>query len=123
VPQIKVAKDYPLVMQTSACFRAKTTRPSGPACQSRTRSGRPSRATSPSDPNTEKAVPINLQGGFTTGDYKLRYCLTNGEPFFKEVHDPKNPTSPTPTQLKPPRFTLAPGDASACSTPAPTTRN
>jgi suppressor of ftsI len=62
------------------------------------------------DPKTQKAVPTNLQGGFTTGDYKLRYYLANGEPFFKETHDPQNPTTPTPTQLKPPRFTLAPGE-------------
>ena len=62
------------------------------------------------DPKTQKDVPTTLQGGFTTGDYKLRYYLTNGEAFFKEAHNAQNPTNPTPTQLKPPRFTLAPGE-------------
>lgn len=31
----------------------------------------------------------SLRGGFTTGDYKLRYYLLNGEPFFKETHNDK----------------------------------
>jgi suppressor of ftsI len=48
--------------------------------------------------------------GFTTGDYALRYYALNGEPFFKEVHNPKNPQSPTPTQLKPPVYKMRPGE-------------
>jgi len=41
-----------------------------------------------------------LKGGFTTGDYALRYFLLNGKPFYKEVHDPKNPQAPTGTQIE-----------------------
>lgn len=69
----------------------------------------------------------DLQGGFSTGDYKLRYYLVNGQPYFKEVHNdeptPKdfkppadcpdqfsNQQDPVSTQLTPPRFTLRPGE-------------
>jgi suppressor of ftsI len=111
VPQIKAAKDYRLVMQDIGLFPSEddptiwTYLPKQNAIWQTFSSD-----VTIYDPNTKKPVPTNLQGGFTTGDYKLRYYLTNGEPFFKEVHDPKDPTSPTPTQLKPPRFTLAPGE-------------
>ena len=54
--------------------------------------------------------PTDLQGGFTTGDYKLRYYLVNGEPFFKEVHNSDFPMEPTPTQLGVPRYTVRPGE-------------
>jgi FtsP/CotA-like multicopper oxidase with cupredoxin domain len=67
----------------------------------------------------------HLQGGFSTGDYKLRYFLINGQPFFKEEHNftptPANYTPPATcpaitsnqqdpiaTQLPVPRFTLQP---------------
>ena len=44
------------------------------------------------DPTTSKmVVDPTLKGGFTTGDYALRYYLINGEPFFKEVHNPGTP--------------------------------
>jgi FtsP/CotA-like multicopper oxidase with cupredoxin domain len=64
------------------------------------------------DPAQGKAVPTQppLNGGFTTGDYKLRYYLLNGEPFFKETHNSAAPTSPTPAQLGVQRFTLKPGE-------------
>ena len=51
-----------------------------------------------------------LKSGFTTGDYPLHYMLVNGKPFFKEVHNPENPTEPVATQLEVPRFTLRPGE-------------
>lgn len=51
------------------------------------------------NPETGKDDPTNLKGGFTTGDYALRYFLLNGEPFFKEVHNPKDPTNPIGTQI------------------------
>jgi suppressor of ftsI len=50
------------------------------------------------------------KGGFTTGDYKLRYFLINGNPFYKEIHNCKSPTSPIGAQLQVPRFTLQPGE-------------
>jgi len=64
------------------------------------------------NPKTGKMEPANLPGGFTAGDYKLRYFLLNGEPFFKETHNPnpKEPTHPVGTQLTVQRFVLAPGE-------------
>lgn len=111
VPAIKAAKDYMLVMQDLGLFPSEedpsvwTYLPKQNAIW-QTFAGN----VTIYDPATGKDVPTNLQGGFTTGDYKLRYYLTNGEPFFKEEHNAQNPTSPTATQLKPPRFTLAPGE-------------
>jgi FtsP/CotA-like multicopper oxidase with cupredoxin domain len=111
VPEIKAAKEYLLVMQDIGLFPSEddpsvwTYLPKQNAIWQTFDSN-----VTIYDPKTGKNVPTDLQGGFTTGDYKLRYYLTNGEPFFKEIHDPQNPTSPTPTQLKPPRFTLAPGE-------------
>ena len=57
-------------------------------------------------------MPTNppLNGGFTTGDYQLRYCLLNGEPFFKETHNSAAPPSPTPTQLGVQRIAMRPGE-------------
>jgi suppressor of ftsI len=111
VPEIKAAKEYLLVMQDIGLFPSEddptvwTYLPKQNAIWQTFDSN-----VTIYDPKTGKNVATNLQGGFTTGDYKLRYYLTNGEPFFKEVHDPQHPTAPTPTQLKPPRFTLAPGE-------------
>jgi suppressor of ftsI len=111
VPEIKAAKEYLLVMQDIGLFPSEddpsiwTYLPKQNAIWQTFGNN-----VTIYDPKTKTNVPANLQGGFTTGDYKLRYYLANGEPFFKEVHDPQNPTSPTPTQLKPPRFTLAPGE-------------
>jgi len=64
------------------------------------------------DPVSGKAQPTSLKGGFTTGDYALRYFLLNGKPFFKEVHnpDPNKATEPLPTQLPVQRFTVRPGE-------------
>ena len=62
------------------------------------------------DPATQQPVDTTLNGGFTTGDYKLRYYLLNGAPFFKEVHNPAAPTSPAPTQLTPQRIRIRPGE-------------
>lgn len=66
------------------------------------------------DPATGQAVPVpQLKGGFTTGDYALRYYLMNGEPVFKEVHNQANPQQPTPTQLPLPdkaKIRMRPGE-------------
>ena len=68
----------------------------------------------------------HLQGGFTTGDYKLRYYLVNGQPVYKEVHNDASSAGFTPppgcaptmspqavpvgTQLDVPRVELRPGE-------------
>lgn len=60
----------------------------------------------------EGTPSTTLQGGFSTGDYKLRYYLVNGAPFFKEEHNDaaQEQNDPIPTQLDPPEIQLAPGE-------------
>jgi FtsP/CotA-like multicopper oxidase with cupredoxin domain len=64
------------------------------------------------NPQTGKTEDTKLQGGFSAGDYKLRFYMLNGEPFFKETHNyaPNEGTHPIGTQLTPQRFVLAPGE-------------
>ncbi len=80
------------------------------------------------NPASQQMEPApDLNGGFTTGDYKLRYYLVNGQPFFKEEHNfepttadytpppdcpalTSNQQDPIGTQLPVPRFTLQPGE-------------
>jgi FtsP/CotA-like multicopper oxidase with cupredoxin domain len=60
---------------------------------------------------TQQMEPApQLHGGFTTGDYALRYYLLNGEPFFQEEHNTAAPKAPTSTQMPVQRFTLRPGE-------------
>lgn len=62
------------------------------------------------DPATmQRPVQPDLRGGFTTGDYALRFYLVNGAPFYREDHNasmalcpdgmPTSPTCPIGTQL------------------------
>lgn len=64
------------------------------------------------NPKTGKNDPTDLTCGFTTGDYACRYYMLNGEPFFKEEHNPdiNNATKPLPTQMKVKRYKIAPGE-------------
>ncbi len=107
VPEIRAARDIPLVIQDAGLFPSEE------------------------DPNlwtyepkqnaiwqtfegyvTIKGVKTNLQGGFTTGDYKLRYYLLNGHAFYKETHNytQNKQTDPVPTQLPVTRIRMAPGE-------------
>ena len=56
--------------------------------------------------------PTTLKGGFTTGDYKLRYFLINGQPFYKEEHNSKTPNEPIGTQLDVRTYTMKQGQVS-----------
>jgi len=114
VPEIKAARDIPLVMQDIALFQSETDdnlwlyEPKQNAIW-QTFGG----IVTIYDPTTGKNNPVKLKAGFSTGDYPLHYYLLNGEAFFKETHnpDPNKPTVPIPTQLNPvARFTLAPGE-------------
>jgi FtsP/CotA-like multicopper oxidase with cupredoxin domain len=116
VPEIKAAKEYPLVVQDLGLFPSEedstvwTYLPKQNAIW-QTFAGN----VTIYDPVTKQdVVQPNLQGGFSTGDYKLRYYLVNGQAFFMEVHNPVIPPSgqpaPTPTQLAPPVFTMVPGE-------------
>ena len=113
VPEIKAARDILLAVQDIGLFPSEndpnlwTYEPKQNAMWD-TLSG----AVTIYDPTTGKANPTKLQGGFTAGDYKLRYYMLNGEPFYKETHNYASGqgTEPIGTQLKPQRFVLAPGE-------------
>ena len=64
------------------------------------------------NPKTGKNDPTKMTCGFTTGDYACRYYMLNGEPFFKELHNPdiNNATKPLPTQMPVKRYRIAPGE-------------
>jgi suppressor of ftsI len=113
VPEIKAAKDYILVVQDLGLFESNDPGAKyydynpkqnaiwqtfgGNVTIYDTATGKP-------------VVQPHLTCGFTTGDYKLRYYLLNGEPFFKEEHNGSNPTSPTPTPMTPGKYTMRPGE-------------
>ena len=111
VPEIKAARDIPLVIQDIGLFPSET----DPTLWTYEPKQNAIWQTFGGDvtiynPATGKAEPTSLRGGFTTGDYALRYYLLNGQPFFKETHNPTSPTSPTPTQLMPQRIRVKPGE-------------
>lgn len=54
--------------------------------------------------------PSDLLGGWTAGDYKRRFYLVNGEPFFREDHNYDDPTMPLGQQLPVPRYQVRPGE-------------
>jgi suppressor of ftsI len=107
VPEIKAAREIPLVVQDIGLFPSEndpdlwTYEPVQNAMW-QTFGGFV----------TIKGERTNLRGGFTTGDYRLRYYLLNGEPFFKETHNdkPDEAQKPVGTQLPVQRFQLAPGE-------------
>ena len=54
---------------------------------------------------------LDLQGGYTTGDYRLRFYAVNGAPYYREDHnDGDDPTSPLGTALSPMTLSLRPGE-------------
>src|SRR6185436_3472159 len=100
VPEIKAARDIPLVIQDLGLCQSETDQnlwvyePKQNAIWQ----------TFPGyvtiyDPATGQNVKTSLRGGFSTGDYVLHYYLLNGEAFFKETHNPNAVTQPIPTQL------------------------
>jgi suppressor of ftsI len=107
VPEIKAAREIPLVIQDIGLFPSEndpdlwTYEPVQNAMW-QTLGGFV----------TIKGERTNLRGGFSTGDYRLRYYLLNGEPFFKETHNeaPDKAQDPVATQLPVQRFRLAPGE-------------
>jgi len=113
VPQIRAARDIHLVMQDLGLF------PSDKASEPNLWTYEPEQnaiwqtfgnKVTKYDPATQQPVDTTLKGGFTTGDYKLRYFLLNGAPFFKEVHNSAAPPSPTPTQMPVQRIRMRPGE-------------
>lgn len=111
VPEIKAARDIVLAVQDIGLFQSDddptlwTYEPKQNAIW-QTFQGI---VTMYKDGQTEPTNPP-LTNGFTTGDYALRYFLLNGQPFFKETHNPAKPESPVPSQLPVARIQMAPGE-------------
>ncbi|HEY3453003.1 MAG TPA: multicopper oxidase family protein [Bryobacteraceae bacterium] len=113
VPEIKMARDILLAVQDIGLFPSEedpnlwTYQPKQNAMWD-TLSG----TVTIYNPKTGQMEPTKLQGGFTAGDYKLRYYMLNGEPFFKETHNYARDqgTHPIGKQLPVQRFKLAPGE-------------
>lgn len=57
-------------------------------------------------------TPTDLNGGFTTGDYPIRFFLINGEPFFREDHNKDDPSNPIGKQLDVPTYEMPQGSVS-----------
>lgn len=102
VPEIKAAKDIPLVVQDLGLFPSN--QPDSDYYDYDPKQNAMWQTFGGNvtiyNPKTGKAEPTDLTCGFTTGDYPLRFYLLNGEPFFKETHNSSDPTSPTATQLQ-----------------------
>jgi FtsP/CotA-like multicopper oxidase with cupredoxin domain len=113
VPEIKAARDILLAVQDIGLFPSEddpdlwTYEPKQNAMWN-TLTG----VVTMYDPKTGQTENTKLEAGFSAGDYKLRYFLLNGEPFFKETHNyaPNQGTHPIGTQLPVKRFVLAPGE-------------
>lgn len=112
VPEIKAARDIVLAVQDIGLFQSNddptlwTYEPKQNAIW-QTFQGI---VTMYKDGETKPTDPPQTNG-FTTGDYALRYFLLNGQPFFKETHNPANPETPNSTQLQPPiKIQMAPGE-------------
>lgn len=117
VPEIKAAKDYIMVVSDIGLFEtnephADYTDSFEPAQNAiwQTYSKGAGEVTIDGHP---KRPPLHC--GFTTGDYHLRYYCLNGEPFFKETHNPvlpENGDQPAPIakQLTPYVYKMRPGE-------------
>lgn len=113
VPEIKAARDILLAVQDIGLFPSEedpnlwTYQPKQNAMWD-TLNG----VVTMYNPTTCQMEPTKLQGGFTAGDYKLRYYMLNGEPFFKETHNytKGQGTHPIGKQFPVQRFKLAPGE-------------
>lgn len=111
VPEIKAARDLPLVVNDIGLFPHETQtglwlyKPTQNAIW-QTFGGN----VTIYDPVSKKNVDTKLKGGFTTGDYPLRYYLLNGQPFYQETHNANIPTQPLGTQLPYQKITVAPGE-------------
>jgi FtsP/CotA-like multicopper oxidase with cupredoxin domain len=99
VPEIKAAKDHILIVQDIGLF--PTDNPDEDGADTWTYEPKQNAIwqTYGGNVTINGVVQPDLKGRFTTGDYPLRYFLINGAPFFKEVHNPDNPSSPTGTAI------------------------
>src|SRR5688572_17846221 len=115
VPEIKAARDIPLVIQDIGLFPGVTDAEpwSYDFEQNAVWQTFTSNVTKYNPvTKTQEATNPPLASGFTTGDYPLRFFLVNGEPFFQEAHNPAQNQGqhPIPTPLPPPQIEVAPGE-------------
>jgi suppressor of ftsI len=115
VPEIKAAKDNIMVVQDIGLF--ETNEPHADYTDSfEPKQNAIWQTYSPGEGEvTIDNKPTNLHCGFTTGDYHLRYYLLNGEPFFREKHNPVPPEgdeqpAPIPHQFPPFVYKMRPGE-------------
>lgn len=112
VPEIKAAKDHILVVQDIGLF--PTDNPDVDGADTHTYEPRQNAIwqTFAGNVTIDGIEQPDLKSGFTTGDYPLRYFLMNGKPFFKELHNPTDPSHPTGSQIDDgvPSFEMAQGE-------------
>ncbi len=111
VPEIKAARDIPLVINDIGLFPHETIPDLwlyAPTQNSiwQTFGGN----VQIYDPKSKQFVNTKLKGGFTTGDYPLRYFLLNGQPFYQETHNAAIPNQPLGAQLPYQTINVAPGE-------------
>jgi suppressor of ftsI len=120
VPEIKAAKQHPIVLQDIGLFEtderhadyAESYEPRQNAIWQTYGSNQYDQYQYPSGSVTIDGKPTNPSQtcGFTTGDYHLRFYLVNGKAYFREWHNPDNPAAPHSRQLTPAVFTMRPGE-------------
>lgn len=110
VPEIKAAKDYLIVLQDIGLFQPNKPSPDYALSYEPEQNSIWQTLPAPGGNVTNMGKATTQTCGFTTGDYDRRYYLINGQPFYKEEHNPKNPTSPLGQQMDPPVYKMRPGE-------------
>jgi len=110
VPEIAAATDNIMVVQDIGLFLTDNPEKDGAGTYIYEPKQNAIWQTFDSNVTIDGEVQKDLNGGFTTGDYPIRYFLMNGTPFFKEVHNPKKQNAPIGTQLDVPTYTFAQGE-------------
>ena len=110
VPEIAAAQDNIMVVQDIGLFPTDNPDVDGPGTYIYEPKQNAIWQTFTGEVTIDGKVQPDLNSGFTTGDYPIRYFLINGEPFFKEVHNPASPAEPTGTQMDVPTYEMAQGE-------------
>ena len=88
VPEIATAKDNIMVIQDIGLFLTENPEKDGVGTHIYEPKQNAIWQTFTGKVTVDGEVDKDLHGGFTTGDYPIQYFLINGQPFFKEVHNP-----------------------------------
>ena len=109
VPEIAAARDIPLVIQDIGLFPSEED-PTLFTYEPRQNAIWDTFASQVRYGTWSNPEWTDLQGGFSTGDYKLHFYLVNGQPVFRETHNPLKQLMPNGTQLSVPRISIRPGE-------------